>query len=143
MTCLSKMNLPYAVYGTLRSHEGNDVLWRQLAESRGIGTVANFRLVTHGGFPYALPAEDEITTVEIIEPLNNENAQVVVRSRLDRLEGYPMFYGRHLVTVKIDGGEQTCWMYVPVDHESYADLFPVTNNDWTLHRNRLSGIRGL
>lgn len=122
----------YAVYGTLRTGESNARLWTGLAYSVGTTTMANFRLVTNGGFPYALFAEDESIVVELIRPIGNVEAQKELRSRLDRLEGYPDFYDRLYETVELDGDSQECWVYVPAgDQREYANLERVINNDWT------------
>ena len=122
------LQAPYAVYGTLRSGEGNASLWRDRARSIGIGSVEGFRLVTNGGFPYALPAEGEVSVVEIIVPVMAEAE--ILRLYLDRLEGYPSFYDRQVVEVVFGDQLVTAWMYVPNHAEDYARLPRVEGNDW-------------
>ena len=122
------LHLPYAVYGTLRSGCGNDRLWKWRGESVGLGWVYNYRLVTNGGFPYALPSRSGSTVVEIVSVLP-EHA-VAVRESLDSLEGYPMFYDRQIVMVETGESPTRCWMYIPVAPETYEHLAPVPDNDW-------------
>lgn len=124
------INIPYAVYGTLRTGHGNSRLWRDMADAQGVGTVTGYRLVTNGGFPYALPA-DELSVIEVVQPRPEHAAEV--RYRLDRLEGYPSFYDRVLVDVDLNGETVRCWMYTPVQSESYASLAAVEGNDWNQH----------
>jgi len=126
------LELPYAVYGTLRSGEGNSRLWQGLARSGGLSTLRGYRLVSNGGFPYALFAgpKSEIT-VEAVVPNGDEASQFELRRRLDRLEGYPDFYDRYLETVVVEGAPQECWIYVPSsDHEELGKYPQVPNNDW-------------
>ena len=88
--------------------------------------------MTGGYFPYALPDEDEVSVVEIIEPI--EAAHGLVRNRLDQLEGYPTFYDRFIVDVETSAGTVKCWMYVPAsNHDELARMQQVTDNDWTKH----------
>jgi gamma-glutamylcyclotransferase (GGCT)/AIG2-like uncharacterized protein YtfP len=121
------LEMPYAVYGTLRTGEGNDRLWRGLATGGEIDTVQGYRLVTNGGFPYALPCGGQSSTIEIVIPIDDSEAQRQMRSRLDMLEGYPSFYDRVIVTT--DSGKR-CWMYTPVCPSEYERLPAVYGNDW-------------
>jgi gamma-glutamylcyclotransferase (GGCT)/AIG2-like uncharacterized protein YtfP len=131
------LNMPYAVYGTLREGHHNARLWTGYAESYGTDSVSGYRLVTNGGFPYALPAEGEVTVVEIIVP--HRSTADSLRSRLDMLEGYPDFYDRLVVTTE-DGVE--CMMYVPATPDAYNGLARVTDNDWNTHKSlRMEGAR--
>jgi gamma-glutamylcyclotransferase (GGCT)/AIG2-like uncharacterized protein YtfP len=126
------LDTPYAVYGTLRSGQGNHVLWAGLAESRGTSEVEGYRLVTNGGFPYALPCEAQSIVVEIIRPFEDEDAREELRIRLDTLEGYPTLYGRAIVMVRSGGSSRPCWLYVPRNTERLERLPAVPENDWNM-----------
>lgn len=120
----------YAVYGTLRPGEANADLWAGLADSVGTATVSGFRLVTNGGFPYALPADrHDSIVVDVLAPLDPAAAHILGR-RLDRLEGVPYHYRRHTVAVAIDGPPFDVVLYVPTHPSDYADLPPVPGGDW-------------
>ena len=124
---------PYAVYGTLRSGEANARLWRGLGVSIGLGQVDGYRLVTNGGFPYALPSEGDSIVIEMIAP-HDAIAGEVMRERLDHLEGYPTFYDRLVVPVGLEEpAAGIAWMYVPAsDHQRLGRLAPVPGNDWSM-----------
>lgn len=122
---------PIAVYGTLRPGFGNDRLWRERATaSEGTGTVPGYRLVSNGGFPYAIPAEpDQAAVVSLVWPNADEYDRVL--ASMDRLEGVPHHYTREEVLVLLsDGSGMVAWMYVPADPEHYEGLRPVPGNDW-------------
>jgi len=123
--------LPFAVYGTLRSGMGNDRLWIGHATSVNVAAVYGYRLVTHGAFPYAIPAPpDQRVVVEVIQPHPGRHDALL--DRLDALEGYPFHYDRFTVDAHpLRSAPLSCWMYVPVDAEAYDDLTPVPGNDWT------------
>jgi gamma-glutamylcyclotransferase (GGCT)/AIG2-like uncharacterized protein YtfP len=129
--------MPYAVYGTLRSGYGNDTVWHGLGESFGLGTITGYKLVTNGGFPYALPASSEVTVVEIIVPFMEYAEEL--RQRLDWLEGYPDLYSRREEQIHLTDEDVNCIMYVPPqrDHAQLANLATVPKNDWSLWSRRL------
>lgn len=130
-TTTANLSTPYAVYGTLRSGQHNADLWDGLAKSVRTDTLDGYRLVTNGGFPYALPAKGERIVIEIIRPIDDLKAQRLLRMNLDRLEGYPSFYDRYVVT---SASGTDCWMYVPADdHDRLSRLTAVTDNDWLEH----------
>ena len=127
----------YAVYGTLREGFANSSLWdgglgMRLADNYGIGTVDNYRLVSNNGyFPYALPAYGERIVVEVVVPRVDINeAADELRYRLDELEGYPTFYSRVVVPVRIEDEVLHCWLYTPARPERHASLPSVPGNDW-------------
>ena len=132
------LDRPYAVYGTLRSGESNARLWQGLATGGDLDLLSGYRLVSNGYFPYALPAANETTVVEIVRPVANQAAQYELRERLDNLEGYPTLYDRLVVTT--DFGDQ-CWLYMPVsDHERLGRLPRVLDNDWTAHCDQFATV---
>lgn len=130
----------YAVYGTLRNREPNARLWQGLAYRLGISIVEGYRLVSNGGFPYAIPAPDQISTVEIIKA--RPGAEVVLRARLDHLEGYPDFYTRVVVPVALGDKTIDCWLYTPTQPDDFADLPEVFDNDWSVHLDRIEDAAG-
>jgi gamma-glutamylcyclotransferase (GGCT)/AIG2-like uncharacterized protein YtfP len=124
--------LPYAFYGSLRPGCGNDWLWSGRGVCSPGGVVRGFRLVTERGlgFPFALPAAGEFVMVDVVRPLGGFEG--VLRRDLDRLEGYPDFYGRGVVQVELGGGVVSCCMYWPVDAVRYEGLLSVPGGDWRL-----------
>lgn len=127
------MNRPIAVYGTLRPEGGNDWLWRDRATSTGTGLVQGFRLVTNGGFPYALPSATDTITVSLIEPAAEHYEEVL--GDMDMLEGVPHHYNRRAVVVETLTGDVVAWMFVPVHLHRVASLPPVEGGDWMKHRD--------
>lgn len=122
--------VPVFVYGTLRPGCGNDSLWVRRAACRYDGDcfVAGFRLVTNGAFPYALPAEDEVSVGALVYP--HPAAEAEVMARLDALEGVPHHYERLSVDVATPDGVVAAWMYVPRRLDAYEGLEAVPGNDW-------------
>jgi gamma-glutamylcyclotransferase (GGCT)/AIG2-like uncharacterized protein YtfP len=121
---------PIAVYGTLIKGFHNSRLWDGLATYEEC-IIHDFRLVTHGWYPYAIPDEGSITVGQIITPTSAVNASTIL-SRLDYLEGVPDHYSRESTTVELeDGAIVTAWIYVPVSDESSLD--PVPENNWRLY----------
>lgn len=108
---LDTLNEPelIAVYGTLRTGQGNDRIWKGRAVSRGLDHVDGYTLWTTGAFPYAVPGPPDMRiTVELIEPERHHRARVM--ADMDRLEGYPSHYTR-IVVIATEG--DAAWMYVP------------------------------
>jgi gamma-glutamylcyclotransferase (GGCT)/AIG2-like uncharacterized protein YtfP len=116
-------NALVAVYGTLRSHCGNDVLWRGQpgCESLGVDSVKGYRLVSNGSFPYAVV---DLTAESVVEVLI---VTPEVLDRLDALEGYPTHYDRHVVTT-VDGLEGV-HIYSPPSGERHASMAAVPRDD--------------
>lgn len=130
---LQDLVTPYAVYGTLRPKCGNDWLWKDMAVCIGSTTVDGYRLVTNGSFPYAIPAEGQQIVVDLIAPSVEHAA--VLRTRLDRLEGYPDHYDRVLVQVTFDDAQINVWLYTPNDPYYIEDAVPVPGNDWLANQD--------
>lgn len=118
-----------AVYGSLRHGLGNHRLL-QGAVRQEDGKVAKdtFKMYSLGGFPGLVKDKGPEITVEIYELDTEQRIQ-----SLDRLEGYPNFYDREVVTL-LDG--RKCWIYFLIsgrDNRSYAE---VTNGDWKSYYTR-------
>ena len=134
-----RLDLPYAVYGTLRPGCGNDRLWEGMAYLGATGVVEGYKMVTgmSMGFPFALPAPHSSVVVEIIVPA--EGFERVLRDRLDTLEGYPHFYDRKVVKVETISGFVEAWLYVPCTTSFLDKVFDIPSGDWVQHRsNRFS-----
>lgn len=119
---------PIFVYGTLLPGCPNSDLWS------GDATVvpaklAGFRLVSwHGHFPYAIPADDEVTVGALLYP--DVTAYEWLLNRLDHLEGVPFHYDRREVVVQVGESFVVAWVYTPNDPEEYEEDRPIPNNDW-------------
>ena len=111
-----------AVYGTLKTGEGNHIVMeRSGGKSLGKGeTVENFTMYGGWGFPRVVfdgstcPIQVEIFEIQNFEPL-------------DSLEGHPNFVERKQVQVL--SGESvveplTCWMYFhpPIPSDQQTDV---------------------
>jgi len=123
---------PVAVYGTLRPGQGRSAAWEDLAVASGDGNIVipDHRLVTHGSFPYALPApgEDSIGCLVYADP----GRQAEMLARFDAIEGVPSHYQRCLVLVRNQDGDMlSAWLYVPARPLEYEHLAPVRLNDWS------------
>ena len=113
-----------AVYGTLRTGEGNNYLLNNLIGTPD--TISGFLMRSLGGFPfvtYTGKADDKI----VVELFNVDSDQ---RSKsLDCLEGcwggYSGFYDR--VSVLTDAGKQV-YLYVFREDENHNQL--IENGDW-------------
>lgn len=125
--------LPFFVYGTLRPEQGNDHCWQGYARAVGDGLshVNGFRLVHNGAFPYALPCPGDAVVGAVIVPTDDTYEYVL--DRMDRLEGYPSFYDRVVVSVLNErtGKSRGAWMYTPARPADYERLRTVPNNDWS------------
>ncbi len=93
-------NLPYFVYGTLRPGHGN---YRAYLEGKTVGaaakaTLRGFQMYNLGGFPMAVHTGDEKDVIvgNLVQVRPKEVAEV--SAALDRLEGYPSFYDKMVVT---------------------------------------------
>jgi gamma-glutamylcyclotransferase (GGCT)/AIG2-like uncharacterized protein YtfP len=125
-----RLDLPYAVYGTLRPGCGNDGLWFGLAKLGVAGYVNDHRMVTgpSASFPYAIPALFSAIVVELVHPV--ERFAGLLRDRLDTLEGYPHFYDRKVVEVETYAGPVDAWFYFPCSTTFLGDTVNVFCGDW-------------
>lgn len=88
------------VYGTLKSGHGNHRLL-QGSKFLGRSTVDRFKMYSLGGFPAVVPSEDGVIQGEVYE------VDDFTMTRLDRLEGYPNFYDRMIVSTE----KGPAWIY--------------------------------
>lgn len=100
-----------AVYGTLKKGYGNhDLLSRSDAEYVGEGlTGSRYNMYSMGGFP-------SVALVDVDSPAPKTRVSVEVYNLtdiapLDRLEGYPAFYNRTEIPVRVEGKYIMCWIY--------------------------------
>jgi gamma-glutamylcyclotransferase (GGCT)/AIG2-like uncharacterized protein YtfP len=126
---------PFFVYGTLRRGQGN---YRRLLAGR---TTAEISATLPGhalygqGLPYAVAAEASAAVVGDLMFLDAERYDEVLAD-LDRLEGYrpgrSSFYVRQAVTVRIEGGEETAWVYLagPETARRLSDVERIDGGDW-------------
>jgi len=126
----SGLDLPYAVYGTLRPGCGNDVLWEGIGNLGATGFVSNFKMVTgkSRSFPYALPAPHGSIVTELVYPV--EGFERVLRDRFDTLEGYPNFYDRKIVKVETVWGFVEAWLYFAPSTTFLGETVNVFCGDW-------------
>jgi gamma-glutamylcyclotransferase (GGCT)/AIG2-like uncharacterized protein YtfP len=128
-----------AVYGTLRAGYGNDRIWNGKPDCRSVclDEVTDYKLVSNGAFPYAVPARGAAITVEVVEVPTS-----VLRS-FDALEGYPVHSDRRTV-ITADKG-LTVEMYTPANPGNYTHLETVPmdehgRHDWALAARRRSVV---
>jgi|CXWK01.1.fsa_nt_gi gamma-glutamylcyclotransferase (GGCT)/AIG2-like uncharacterized protein YtfP len=126
---------PFFVYGTLRPYGALSGVWTDMRSTRhthdGMAQVTGYRLVTNGSFPYAIPAEGDITVGALVHVAEWEYDRLL--TELDRIEGYPAHYDRITVQVAdLDGDPiSDATMYVPtIDPTWLANYDPVPGNDW-------------
>lgn len=108
---------PVLVYGTLRKGQPNAGLLAGRATYGATIRIEGFALIDAGWFPYAVPAEGESITVEVVS-LHPNRAGETLRD-LDRLEGFiegnpASLYTRELVSWRDGHGVlRQGWLYVP------------------------------
>lgn len=118
-----------AVYGTLRTGEGNyRCMVRADGKSLGLGaTVNNYNLYSLGGFPKVSLTRNDHEVPVVVEVFETDERGLT--GPLDGLEGYPAFYDRTLVDVKLDSGETVkAWIY-HIENDSGLTS-PIKNGDW-------------
>ena len=120
-----------AVYGTLRTGEGNNVLLSGLEGTAD--TISGFLMRSYGNFPFIVYTgkPDDVIQVELFDVDSDQ------RSRsLDCLEGcwggYTGFYDR--IKVQTDSGEQ---VYLYVFHEDDPRYQLIEDGDWVKFCNPL------
>lgn len=121
-----------ATYGSLRRKMGNHgVNARAGGTVVGLGrTVQNADLYQYcGGFPSVSLAHQDAENTVRVEVYQTTEAGLF--GPYDSLEGYPHFYNRTEVPVKMDDGrELKCWIY-HIDEET-GPL--VHSGDWCTHK---------
>jgi gamma-glutamylcyclotransferase (GGCT)/AIG2-like uncharacterized protein YtfP len=106
-----------AVYGSLRKTLGNHYLLSE-AQYLGTTTTTGFTMFSLGGFPYILPSNNETPIVIEVYKVTSEEFD-----RLDRLEGYPRFYDRKVISTEFGDA----WIYFIDEHK---DVPEVPHGDW-------------
>ena len=113
-----------AVYGTLRLGQGNHHVM-EVSNGEYLGTTrlpGTIRAGQWSGFPYLTlehPGEKGEFTAEVFRiPDGN-------LTHLDRLEGYPSFYNRSVVSTKFGDA----WIYHIEDEHTYA-IPAIEGGDW-------------
>lgn len=137
--------LPVAVYGTLRTGQGNHA--RLLANnpavlSMVVGTIEGYELHGlggRGGLPIVIPKPDSLITVEVVL-IDDSREGDLLRDDLDRLESFKPYdpsgsgiYDRVLAQAVIDGSAVECWLYAAgeaVDQASLGDHTRIASGDW-------------
>ena len=113
-----------AVYGTLLSGERNAHVAAEVL-SRSPCTLRGTLWDTGWGFPAFTPAPDG-------QRIEGECLRVTMRcllSDLDRLEGYPHFYGRRQLPVTLPNGKtRLAWVYIMRSLPVHAT--PIPNGSW-------------
>ncbi len=93
-----------AVYGSLKRDFYNHYLL-ETATFMATGQVDGFEMFSLGSYPMVVPGNGQIS-VELFE------VDFATFADLDRLEGFPSFYGRQVVTVQTPHCPIEAWMYV-------------------------------
>ena len=90
--------------------------------------MPGFRLVTHGWFPYAIPAPCQTIVGSVIE------VDADTLAAIDSLEGYPHHYDRVWTVAASDRRPFAigAWLYTPTYPGDHADGDQVPENDWAL-----------
>jgi gamma-glutamylcyclotransferase (GGCT)/AIG2-like uncharacterized protein YtfP len=119
-------------YGTLRPGWHNFGLVEDLGPDAWPATVEGYGLWVprHRGFPYAWPADPGgIPRTLVGEVLRfSPDDWPEARRRMDRLEGHPIHYRRHVVWTT-DG--EAVWLYVATEHplDAYG-AWCLASGDW-------------
>lgn len=113
------------VYGSLRHGLGNHWLFEngERHEDGIIPQSEGFLMHSLGPFP-ALQADSEEATDIVVEVYLCDTQERI--HSLDRLEGYPKFYDRRMVTL-VDGRKG--WVYF--QHEVRSTAAKVLSGDWS------------
>jgi len=101
-----------AVYGTLRQGHGNHWSMEQ-AQGELVGkgkTVENFNLYNLGAFPSVSLSHSSNKKPVVVEVYATDERGLT--GPLDGLEGYPSFYNRTKVDVRLESGDVVeAWIY--------------------------------
>lgn len=153
---MSKKQLPFFVYGTLRLGQGNHYLIEKGVEHSECGVrLADHHLIGRGSaaFPFMI-SEDQVPTSYTTMSLEQEEDVIgdllfiepryyeSVLKVLDQLEAVPDMYTREIVGVEdLAGNTVSAWAY-RASAEVVKDLLRnpfIQSNDWnqlTAERNR-------
>lgn len=105
MAKTSTSKILVAVYGSLKKGFHNDHYIASSDTFVGDGTVKGFDMFSLGGYPMIVPGNGQIS-VEVYE------VSETTFNTLDRLEGFPHFYDRKRVDVRLNDGSATkTWIY--------------------------------
>lgn len=121
-----------AVYGSLRSGMQNYVVNENAGATlvgKGV-TIDNYDLHRYAGcyFPSVSLTHSNAGKPVVVEVF--ETTESGLTGPYDRLEGYPSFYNRTQIPVKLDNGDEVeAWIY-HIDEEQ-PDL--VESGDWVKH----------
>jgi gamma-glutamylcyclotransferase (GGCT)/AIG2-like uncharacterized protein YtfP len=121
------------VYGSLLEGLGNHGIIADKEKSHKLGEhilEGNFKMISLGGFPGLIP--DETVTNKIFVETYEVTDEVY--NRVERLEGYPHFYGRTPVNTPF--GESA--VYTLSDNRYNDRLVPVDEDgiiNWKKYRN--------
>lgn len=120
-----------AVYGSLKRGYHNHIY---LSESELIATdrIGGFDMFSLGSYPMVVEGTGEID-VEVYKVSPDTFA------RLDRLEGYPDFYDRTKVSVKVNNQERQAWLYIG-DNEQVKGLRRVVDGNWQHNASKLAPV---
>lgn len=123
------------VYGTLKKGFGNHHLLHN-CPYKGKGHIQGTKMLNLGAFPGMIPDESKKVQGELYE-INEFTLK-----RLDRLEGHPHFYTRHLAQVHVPPSGASAetphqaetvdaWAYyLSADNAShYSELCPVVDSE--------------
>ena len=113
------------VYGTLRKGGYNHGLMGE-AEILANLKLTGFSMVSLGSYPAVYMNNQAEKAIHAELNLVDE----ATFARLDQLEGYPDFYNRSQIEVKLTSGKQVkAWIY-HMSQEELSDKEPVEEGDW-------------
>lgn len=138
--------LPFLVYGSLRSGQGNSRLLHGAIERMEVVRVHGVEMYSNKAFPFALPTgkDEDVIVAELVDVFDDQYENVMVA--LDALEGYhglgddSNLYDRAVVSVTTTTGEvRKAFMYVT--NRDTARLFlpslpKVASGDWLNYDER-------
>lgn len=133
-----------AVYGSLRRDCGNHGVIGRLAGHMDMGdgqTELDIDLYDYAGSFPAVAGDRSASGVDFVSKANKSLTVEVygvtteqLHGPVDSLEGYPSFYDRQKIQVKLDTGETvSAWIYF-LAPESIASCPLVESGDWTAYK---------
>lgn len=127
------------VYGTLKLGKHNNTVLGT-SSFKGVGVTVNKFALGCGGVPFAFP-DDKVKEEykdNICHPIKGDVFEVhseKVAMDLDSLEGYPSFYYRRVIDVRLTETDVIipAWIYTIEEFElaSSVDACTLTNGVWT------------